>query len=567
MFHTLPGAPMSERHEQWMADHGRCAGNPTLAFSPSGGGTKPCNGFTPKRTICTRHGERLLHLNPPHDFVSSPLGKRPMQAPNRAGSDTGARHLSAGGSSHRRCQMKQPFPVPCTYCPLWRKPAVRLCFSPTGGKGLCKPLAELALTPAQDIRVPEEVPTDGAKCSNCSSCLAHIVCFGVNPPHGFVPPPVGERPMQAPSRAGSDTGATHPSAGGSSHRRCQMKQPFPVPCTYCSLWRKPAAWLCSSPTGGQGLCKPPAELAPTSVQHIRVLEGVPTDGAKRSNRPLCLVHVVRFGVNPQHGFVPPPLGDKAYARRVYKDNAEKEMRFKIFNNNVLFMESFSNAGNQPYKMSINQFADLTNEEFQASHNGYRIPSHARPSKMTPFRYENVTAVPASMDWRKKGAVTPIKDQGQCGSCWAFSTIAATEGITQLTTGKLISLSEQELQLVELKEASHAAKISGYENMPANSESALLKAVANQPISVSIDTGGASFQFYASGIFTGDCGTDLDHGVTAVGYGTTTDGTKYWLVKNSWGTSWGEEGYIRMQRDITAKEGLCGIAMDSSYPTA
>ncbi|KAI7999375.1 Senescence-specific cysteine protease SAG39 [Camellia lanceoleosa] len=100
--------------------------------------------------------------------------------------------------------------------------------------------------------------------------------------------------------------------------------------------------------------------------------------------------------------------------RVYKDNAEKEMRFKIVNNNVLFIESFNNAGNQPYKLSINQFADLTNEEFQASHNGDRIPSHARPSKMTPFRYENVTAVPASMDWRKKGAVTPIKDQGQCG---------------------------------------------------------------------------------------------------------------------------------------------------------
>ena len=104
-------------------------------------------------------------------------------------------------------------------------------------------------------------------------------------------------------------------------------------------------------------------------------------------------------------------------------------------------------------------------------------------------------------------------------------------------------------------------------MPANSESALLKAVANQPISVAIDASGSDFQFYSSGVFTGQCGTELDHGVTAVGYGTASDGTKYWLVKNSWGTSWGEEGYIRMQRGIAAEEGLCGIAMQASYPTA
>lgn len=118
-----------------------------------------------------------------------------------------------------------------------------------------------------------------------------------------------------------------------------------------------------------------------------------------------------------------------------------------------------------------------------------------------------------------------------------------------------------------KLASRAATITGYEQVPANSEAALLLAVANQPVSVSIDASGSAFQFYSSGIFTGACGTGLDHGVTAVGYGTSSDGTKYWLVKNSWGTSWGEEGYIIMQRDIEAKEGLCGIAMDSSYPTA
>ncbi|KAL5973642.1 Senescence-specific cysteine protease sag39 [Asimina triloba] len=294
--------------------------------------------------------------------------------------------------------------------------------------------------------------------------------------------------------------------------------------------------------------------------------------------------------------------------RSYKDAAEKEYRFQIFKSNVEFIESFNTAGHRSYKLGINAFTDLTNEEFMSGRNGYK-PTREKASGSTSFMYENVTA-PASVDWRKKGAVTPIKDQGQCGCCWAFSAVAAVEGITQIERGKLISLSEQELVDCDIqgmdqrcegglmddafdfiqqnhglateanypykgvdgtcnsaKAANRAAKISGYEDVPAYSESALLKAVAMQPVSVAIDAGGSAFQSYKSGVFTGDCGADLDHGVTVVGYGTDEDGTKYWLVKNSWGTSWGEDGYIRMQRDVDTEEGLCGIAMEPSYPTA
>ena len=292
----------------------------------------------------------------------------------------------------------------------------------------------------------------------------------------------------------------------------------------------------------------------------------------------------------------------------YNALGEKERRFQIFKDNLRFIDEH-NAENRTYKVGLNRFADLTNEEYRSMYLGTRTAAKRRSSNKISDRYAFRVgdSLPESVDWRKKGAVVEVKDQGSCGSCWAFSTIAAVEGINKIVTGGLISLSEQELvdcdtsynegcngglmdyafefiinnggidseedypykasdgRCDQYRKNARVVTIDGYEDVPENDEKSLEKAVANQPVSVAIEAGGREFQLYQSGIFTGRCGTALDHGVTAVGYGTE-NGVDYWIVKNSWGASWGEEGYIRMERDLaTSATGKCGIAMEASYP--
>ncbi|XP_050238788.1 senescence-specific cysteine protease SAG39-like [Mercurialis annua] len=295
----------------------------------------------------------------------------------------------------------------------------------------------------------------------------------------------------------------------------------------------------------------------------------------------------------------------------YRNEEEKLKRFQIFKNNVEFIEKFNNAGEESYKLGINQFADLTNEEFRAFWTAYKKPAVGGSlMAATPFKYENVTDPPSAIDWTQKHAVTSVKDQGTCGSCWAFSAVGATEGLRKITKNDLTSLSVQELVDCDIKGedkgceggsmedafkfvinnrgitsdlkypykgadqkcdpkkvTSRIATITGYEKVPANSEEDLMKAVANQPVAVAIDAGSTSFQFYSTGVYRGTCGTNVNHGVLAVGYGHSNTATKYWLVKNSWGKKWGEKGFVRMERNVESKEGLCGIATDCSYPVA
>jgi len=288
------------------------------------------------------------------------------------------------------------------------------------------------------------------------------------------------------------------------------------------------------------------------------------------------------------------------------DHEEFFSRFNTFRANLDWI-NHSNTQNKTYTVVMNKFGDMSTEEFGRTMCGYK-PT-LRVSARFAGDVEAESNDEPSLDWIAKGAVTPVKDQGQCGSCWAFSATGAIEGGVFVAGRGLTSVAEQ--QLVDCSgstgnqgcngglmdyafdyviknggigsEASYkytardgtckkvpsVSTIQSYTDVPASDEAALMDAVLGRPVAIAIEADQSCFQFYHAGVLNDpSCGTNLDHGVLLVGFATDLpkpqgSGLQYWVVKNSWGTSWGAAGYIKFVRG----QNQCGLTLAASYVKA
>jgi len=291
------------------------------------------------------------------------------------------------------------------------------------------------------------------------------------------------------------------------------------------------------------------------------------------------------------------------ARQKTYSNSEFQTRYAIFKNNMDFVQAWNADPTHTHTVALNDFADLSNEEYRKIYLGTHIDGTQRLANAG--KLINVsTPLDDVINWAVKGAVTPIKNQGQCGSCWAFSTTGSVEALNFIYTGNLNSLSEQNLMDCSTSYGNNGcnggsmdlafkyiianngidleedypyqavqgscrfqaqwtgASIKAYSDVQSGNEGALTSAANNQPVSVAIDASHQSFQLYQNGIYYEPaCSTtSLDHGVLVIGYGS--DNGDYYIVKNSWGTGWGMSGYIWMSRN---QGNNCGIATAASVP--
>jgi len=260
---------------------------------------------------------------------------------------------------------------------------------------------------------------------------------------------------------------------------------------------------------------------------------------------------------------------------------------------------------------VNRFADLTNEEYRSQYLGYDGKDENEGNNTY---LSNPWDIPSSLDWRLKNVLTAVKDSGECSSSWAFSAVSSVESQYALTTGHRISLSEQQVidcshdfgnegcsggglttsafkyiksaggidstdsyqfigedSICKFTRQNVTAKVAGFVNVLKDDESVLKDAVANVgPISSAVDAGSVFFQFYSRGVLdVDDCQKEPNHAVTVVGYGVewkdgdlSSNGTEYWILKNSWGMKWGENGYMKLARN---QDNLCGVASQATYP--
>jgi len=325
---------------------------------------------------------------------------------------------------------------------------------------------------------------------------------------------------------------------------------------------------------------------------------------------------------------------KVNFNKKYHSEEEHQKRKALFEQNLQKIHQINSNPKSTWRAGINHLTDLHHSEVTLGYNRNLSFFSYVPSSFT-FSSDFLHNLPEEVDWRSKS--TPVKDQKSCGSCWAFSTAAVLESHIAIQTGKLLSFSEQQLvscapnpdqcggtggcegstqwlgfQYVESaggittedaypykarddhcndQSVKKVATIEGHVRLPTNDYNALMTAVATTgPVAISVAA--TQWQFYESGVYNGECGAEINHAVVAVGYGVDKEtGLNYWLVRNSWSESWGENGYIRVVREANASEvkcetdynpssgsackggpptvevcGQCGIYSDSSYPT-
>ncbi|XP_074509131.1 cathepsin S, ortholog2, tandem duplicate 1 [Sebastes fasciatus] len=299
---------------------------------------------------------------------------------------------------------------------------------------------------------------------------------------------------------------------------------------------------------------------------------------------------------------------KKIHEKKYQNEVEDVHRRELWEKNLMLITMHNleaSMGLHTYELSMNHMGDMTPEEIRQSYATLSPPTDIQRAP-SAFAGTSGADVPDTMDWREKGCVTKVKKQGSCGSCWAFSAAGALEGLLAKTTGKLVDLSPQNLvdcsgkygnkgcnggfmsqafqyvidnqgidsdasypykgltQQCSYNPQYRAANCSAYTFLPEGDEGALKQGLATiGPISVAIDATRPRFAFFRSGVYDDEsCTQKVNHGVLAVGYGTL-NGQDYWLVKNSWGSTFGDQGFIRMARN---KNNQCGIALYACYPT-